>query len=74
MALKHAPCYKTHTYMGMKADEETMEEAVEHYITFTETIEPTPQAQIERFKWLLRGMASGSWAFPHDFNEWRDAN
>ncbi len=45
-------------------------DTVEQFIQYTTCTEPTPQSQIERYQQLLRGIASGSWAFPADFQAW----
>ena len=51
-----------------------MREAVELYIQYIALTEPTPHGQIEQYKQLIRGMASGTWQFPNKFDEWRDAH
>ena len=57
----------------MQDVQESMQEAIDLYITYAQVSEPTLEGRIARLEQMLRDMASGSWAFSREFDVWRDA-
>jgi hypothetical protein len=48
-----------------------MEEAINHFIEYTELSESTLEGRNKRYQHLLRDIATGSWVFPKEFDAWR---
>lgn len=58
----------------MQDAQEAMGEAIDLFITYAQVSESTQEGRIARLETMLRDIASGSWAFPRDFDVWRDAH
>ena len=57
----------------MQDAQESMQEAIDLYIKYAQVSEPTAEGRIARLEKMLQDIASGSWGFSREFNEWRDA-
>ena len=76
MARMPAASPRRHTQLTqrkMQDGQETMQEAIDLFIKYAQVSEPTLEGRIARLEKMLQDMASGSWWFSREFNEWRDA-
>lgn len=44
-----------------------MRDTIELFIQYTTLTEPTTEGQVAQYQQLLRGIASGTWSFPVEF-------
>jgi hypothetical protein len=52
---------------------DSMQEAIEDFIKYTESSESSLEGRNVRYQQLLRDIATGSWAFSNEFNKWRSS-
>ena len=62
------------TTRRMQDAQEAMGEAIDLFITYAQVSESTQEGRIARLEKMLQDIATGSWAFSHDFDAWRDAH